>query len=72
MNSGRTLPVPGAARPRARQTEIAYTYGEPPADSIAAGFLRYLADEVGKDIVRAKGHRPCAELDKPLLCRPDR
>ncbi|MET8566943.1 hypothetical protein [Streptomyces sp. NPDC004783] len=39
---------------------------------IAAGFLRYLADEVGKDIVRAKGHRPCAELDKPLLCRPDR
>ncbi|MFC8081777.1 substrate-binding domain-containing protein [Streptomyces sp. NPDC057340] len=53
------------------QTEIAYTYGEPPADSIAAGFLRYLADEVGKDIVRSKGHRPCAELDKPLLCRPD-
>ncbi|MFD5440201.1 substrate-binding domain-containing protein [Streptomyces tendae] len=53
------------------QTEIAYTYGETPADSIAAGFLRYLADEVGKDIVRSKGHRPCAELDKPLLCRPD-
>ncbi|WP_432161983.1 substrate-binding domain-containing protein [Streptomyces tendae] len=53
------------------QTEIAYTYGEPPADSIAAGFLRYLADEVGKDIIRSKGHRPCAELDKPLLCRPD-
>ncbi|MBZ6081607.1 substrate-binding domain-containing protein [Streptomyces olivaceus] len=52
------------------QTEIAYTYGEPPADSIAAGFLRYLADEVGKDIIRAEGHRPCSELDKPLLCRP--
>jgi ABC-type phosphate transport system substrate-binding protein len=52
------------------QTEIAYTYGEPPADSIAAGFLRYLANEVGKDIIRSQGHRPCAELDKPLLCRP--
>ncbi|WP_217140465.1 substrate-binding domain-containing protein [Streptomyces sp. AC627_RSS907] len=52
------------------ETEIAYTYGEPPADSIAAGFLRYLSNEVGKDIIRSKGHRPCAELDKPLLCRP--
>lgn len=52
------------------QTEIAYTYGEPPADSIAAGFLRYLANEVGKDIIRSQGHRPCSELDKPLLCRP--
>ncbi|GAA4004918.1 substrate-binding domain-containing protein [Streptomyces marokkonensis] len=52
------------------ETEIAYTYGEPPADSIAAGFLRYLANEVGKDIIRAEGHRPCSELDKPLVCRP--
>lgn len=53
------------------QTEIAYTYGEPPADSVAAGFLRYLSNEVGKDILRSSGHRPCAELDKPLLCRPN-
>ncbi|QKW08389.1 substrate-binding domain-containing protein [Streptomyces sp. NA04227] len=52
------------------QTEVAYTYGEPPAGSIAAGFLRYLANEVGKDIVRSHGHRPCAELENPLLCRP--
>ncbi|MDJ0463826.1 substrate-binding domain-containing protein [Streptomyces sp. H27-C3] len=52
------------------QTEFAYTYGEPPADSIAAGFLRYLANEVGKDVLRSQGHRPCAELAKPLLCRP--
>jgi ABC-type phosphate transport system substrate-binding protein len=52
------------------QTEFAYTYGEPPADSIAAGFLRYLANEVGKDILRSHGHRPCSELAKPLLCRP--
>lgn len=52
------------------QTEYAYTYGQPPAGSLAAGFLRYLADEVGQDIIRAHGDRPCAELEKPLLCRP--
>lgn len=52
------------------QTEYAYTYGEPPADSLAAGFLRYLDNEVGKDIIRSHGDRPCSELAKPLLCRP--
>ncbi|MFB7437204.1 substrate-binding domain-containing protein [Streptomyces mirabilis] len=52
------------------QTEYAYTYEEPPANSLAAGFLRYLANEVGKDIIRSHGNRPCAELAKPLLCRP--
>jgi ABC-type phosphate transport system substrate-binding protein len=52
------------------QTEYAYTYGEPPADSLAAGFLRYLSDEVGEGIIRSHGDRPCAELAKPLLCRP--
>ncbi|MEV0112002.1 substrate-binding domain-containing protein [Streptomyces sp. NPDC050844] len=52
------------------QTEFAYTYGEPPADSIAAGFLRYLTEGAGKDSLPAHGHRPCSELEKPLLCRP--
>ncbi|GAA2404512.1 substrate-binding domain-containing protein [Streptomyces glaucosporus] len=52
------------------ETEYAHTYGEPPADSLAAGFLRYLTNEVGKDIVRSHGHRPCAELQNPVLCRP--
>ncbi|MDN0194439.1 substrate-binding domain-containing protein [Streptomyces sp. S.PNR 29] len=52
------------------QTEYAYTYGEPPADSPAASFLRYLANEVGKDIIRSHGDRPCSELERPLLCRP--
>lgn len=52
------------------QTEYAYTYGEPPADSIAAAFLRYLSNEVGKDVLRSHGNRPCAELDKPLVCEP--
>jgi ABC-type phosphate transport system substrate-binding protein len=52
------------------QTEYAYTYGEPPADSLAAGFLRYLSQQVGQDIIRSHGDRPCAELARPLLCRP--
>lgn len=52
------------------ETEYAYTYGEPPANSLAASFLRYLTNEVGKDIVRSHGHRPCAELQNPVLCRP--
>ncbi|WP_431781243.1 PstS family phosphate ABC transporter substrate-binding protein [Streptomyces chumphonensis] len=52
-------------------TEYAYTYGEPPAHSLAAGFLRYLTHQVGRDVIRAGGHRPCAELRNPQLCRPE-
>lgn len=52
------------------ETEYAYTYGEPRANSLAASFLRYLTNEVGKDIVRSAGHLPCAELQNPVLCRP--
>jgi hypothetical protein len=40
------------------------------AAPLAAGFQRYLANEVGKDIIRSHGDRPCSELAKPLLCRP--
>ncbi len=54
------------------QTEYAYTYGEPKADSLAASFLRYLTNQVGADIVRSHGDRPCAELANPVLCRPQR
>ncbi|WP_409497409.1 PstS family phosphate ABC transporter substrate-binding protein [Amycolatopsis sp. cmx-11-12] len=52
------------------ETEYAYTFGEPKADSLVASFLRYLINQVGKDIVRSHGHRPCAELANPVLCRP--
>ncbi|MFC8512948.1 substrate-binding domain-containing protein [Streptomyces sp. NPDC057257] len=52
------------------QTEYAYTYGEPPADSIAAAFLRYLTDQGGKDILREYGNRPCSETEYPLVCTP--
>ncbi|GAB3869764.1 hypothetical protein ACFQ1S_03820 [Kibdelosporangium lantanae] len=52
------------------ETEFAYTYQEPKADSLAASYLRYLTDQVGEDIVRSHGDRPCAELPNPVLCQP--
>ncbi|GGV26432.1 phosphate-binding protein [Actinomadura cremea] len=52
------------------QIEFAYTYGEPPADSIAAAFLRFLTDQGGKDVLREFGDRPCSETRFPLLCEP--
>lgn len=52
------------------ETEYAYTYGEPEADSPTASFLLYLTNVVGKDIVRSHGHRPCAEPANPVPCRP--
>ncbi|MFD9962320.1 PstS family phosphate ABC transporter substrate-binding protein [Amycolatopsis sp. NPDC059020] len=52
------------------ETEYAYTYGEPKAGSLAASFLRYLTNQVGKDVIRSFGNRPCAELANPVLCHP--
>jgi phosphate transport system substrate-binding protein len=51
------------------QTEYAYGYGALKADSLGASFLRYLTNQVGADIVRSHGDRPCAELRNPVLCR---
>jgi hypothetical protein len=36
-----------------------------------ASFLRYLTDQVGADIIRTHGDRPCAELANPQLCHPN-
>lgn len=52
------------------ETEFGYTWGDPPARSPAASFLRFLTDQVGADIIRAHGDRPCGELANPQLCRP--
>ncbi|MFF5291403.1 PstS family phosphate ABC transporter substrate-binding protein [Paractinoplanes globisporus] len=52
------------------ETEFGYTVGEPRANSLAASFLRYLTNQVGADIIRSHGDRPCAELANPQLCRP--
>ncbi|WP_250001078.1 PstS family phosphate ABC transporter substrate-binding protein [Actinoplanes sp. M2I2] len=52
------------------ETELGYTHGDPDAHSLAASFLRYLTNQVGADIIRAHGDRPCAELANPQLCHP--
>jgi len=52
------------------ETELGYTHGDPDAHSLAASFLRYLTTQVGADIIRAHGDRPCAELANPQLCHP--
>lgn len=52
------------------ETEIGYTHGDPEAHSLTASFLRYLTNQLGADIIRAHGDRPCAELANPQLCHP--
>jgi phosphate transport system substrate-binding protein len=52
------------------QTEYAYTYGEPKADSLLASFLRYLTNQVGIDVIRAHGDVPCSDMENPVLCGP--
>jgi ABC-type phosphate transport system substrate-binding protein len=52
------------------ETEYGYTYGEPDASSPAASFLRYLTNQVGADIIRSHGDRPCGDLANPQLCHP--
>lgn len=41
-----------------REIEYAYTYGQPPADSLASGFLSYITRGSGQDVVRTHGHLP--------------
>ncbi|MEG3628557.1 substrate-binding domain-containing protein [Streptomyces poriticola] len=48
----------GSAYPY-REIEYAYTYGRPPADSLASSFLTYLTRGNGQDITRTHGHVPC-------------
>ncbi|MBM2623454.1 hypothetical protein JIG36_48970 [Actinoplanes sp. LDG1-06] len=54
------------------ETELGYTHGDPDAHSLAASFLRYLTNQVGADIIRAHGDRPCAELAIPSCATPTR
>ncbi|MET9496178.1 substrate-binding domain-containing protein [Streptomyces sp. NPDC006552] len=43
-----------------REIEYAYTYGRPPADSLASSFLAYALDNgTGKGVVATHGHLPC-------------
>ncbi|WP_280385983.1 PstS family phosphate ABC transporter substrate-binding protein [Nocardia wallacei] len=54
------------------QTEFAYTFKDPAADSLAAGFLRFLTDQLGADIIRSHRNLPCSALPNPVLCQPAR
>jgi len=41
--------------------EYLYSYGTPPANSIAAAFLGYLNSYAAKDILRSQGYIPCTD-----------
>lgn len=51
--------------------EYAYSNGELPGDSLAASFLHFLTDQMGKEVLRAHGNAPCADLPDPGRCLPD-
>jgi ABC-type phosphate transport system substrate-binding protein len=51
-----------------REIEYAYTYGRPPADSLASNFLTYLARGPGQDVIRTHGHIPCSTPEGLKLC----
>ncbi|MBW5425370.1 phosphate ABC transporter substrate-binding protein [Streptomyces sp. BG9H] len=53
-----------------REIEYAYTYGRPPADSLASSFLAY-ARGTGLDVIRTHGHLPCATPEGLRICGDD-
>ncbi|KUO08052.1 hypothetical protein AQJ58_32355 [Streptomyces sp. DSM 15324] len=50
------------------EIEYAYTYGRPPADSRASGFLTCLTRGNGQDVIRTHGHLPCWSPEGLRLC----
>ncbi|MFD3582806.1 substrate-binding domain-containing protein [Streptomyces sp. NPDC058683] len=52
-----------------RETEYAYTYGQPAADTLAWSFLTYLGNGNGKGVIRTYGHVPCDDAGGTPLCR---
>ncbi|MFD9032511.1 substrate-binding domain-containing protein [Streptomyces sp. NPDC059567] len=51
-----------------REIEYAYTWGQPPADSLTSSFLTYLSRGGGQDIIRVHGHLPCATPKGLRIC----
>ncbi|MFD7323585.1 substrate-binding domain-containing protein [Streptomyces sp. NPDC059875] len=51
-----------------REIEYAYTWGEPPADSLTSSFLTYLSRGSGQDVIRTHGHLPCATPKGLRIC----
>ncbi|MXM64845.1 solute-binding protein [Streptomyces sp. HUCO-GS316] len=54
-----------------REIEYAYTYGRPPAHSLASSFLTYLSRGNGQDVIRTHGHIPCWTPEGLRLCAED-
>ncbi|MBT2426831.1 substrate-binding domain-containing protein [Streptomyces sp. ISL-112] len=54
-----------------REIEYAYTYGRPPADSLASSFLGYLSRGRGQDVIHIHGHLPCATPKGLRVCGED-
>ncbi|MGW0141156.1 substrate-binding domain-containing protein [Streptomyces calvus] len=55
-----------------REIEYAYTYGQPPADSLTSSFLEYLTRGTGQEVIRTHGHLPCWAPTGQRLCGRDR
>lgn len=54
-----------------REIEYAYTYGQPPADSLASSFLAYISRGSGQDVIRTHGHLPCGTPVGLRICGAD-
>ncbi|WP_432124181.1 substrate-binding domain-containing protein [Streptomyces sp. C10-9-1] len=54
-----------------REIEYAYTYGRPPADSLASSFLAYMSRGPGQDVITTHGHLPCASPRGLRVCGED-
>ncbi|MEU3609454.1 substrate-binding domain-containing protein [Streptomyces sp. NPDC035033] len=65
---GPVLEELGASPYPYREIEYAYTWGDPPSDSLTAAFLAYLARGKGQDVVRARGHLPCSTPKGLRIC----
>ncbi|MFC9702281.1 substrate-binding domain-containing protein [Streptomyces sp. NPDC056943] len=51
-----------------REIEYAYTWGQPPADSLTSSFLNYLIRGSGQDVVLTHGHLPCSTPKGMKVC----
>ncbi|MEV0774897.1 substrate-binding domain-containing protein [Streptomyces sp. NPDC050433] len=51
-----------------REIEYAYTYGQPPANSLVSSFLNYLIRGSGQDVIRTHGHLPCGTPEGLKIC----
>nr|WP_155073306.1 substrate-binding domain-containing protein [Streptomyces taklimakanensis] len=51
------------------EVEYAYTYTQPPADSLTSKFLDYLGGGTAQNVLRTHGHLPCSAPGNQSLCQ---